>query len=284
MKENKVITIQDFSSLGQCSITAALPIISAMGIETIALPVALLSAQTNCCNDYTYVDLQKNLLPAAMQLKNWGLEFDYIYTGYLGKSAIVKDTIKLCQLTKPSRLIVDPAMAEHGKLYDGITDDYVDAISELCKLSDLALPNVSEACMMADEKYSEILSIDQIKLVAQKLFDKKIKNFVITGIKTFDGMKLAYCQNGDVKFYDLKEIPGQFFGSGDVFASTLVGGLASGLNVDKAIRLAVAFTEKAIEITSKDKSHNYGLKFEKAIPFLVEQIQIHTCERSTVEL
>lgn len=273
MKENKVITIQDFSSLGQCSITAALPIISAMGIETIALPVAVLSAQTSCCDDYVIVNLQDNLLPAATQLKNFGLEFDYVYTGYLGKSQIVRDTITICKTMKPSHIIVDPAMAEHGQLYSGITTDYVDAILELCKLSELALPNVSEACMMAGIPYSEILSKAQTQSLAQKLNEKGISKFVITGIKTADGMQLALCDRGEVQFYDLQEFPGQFFGSGDVFASTLVGGLANGLDLNKAIKLAIDFTSKAIEITSKDLAHNYGLKFEKAIPFLVEEIQ-----------
>ncbi|MDE6614510.1 MAG: bifunctional hydroxymethylpyrimidine kinase/phosphomethylpyrimidine kinase, partial [Clostridia bacterium] len=234
MKENKVITIQDFSSLGQCSITAALPIISAMGIETIALPVAILSAQTSCCDDYTLVNLQDNLLPAATQLKNLGLDFDFIYTGYLGKSAIVKDVMTICKTANTSHIIVDPAMAEHGQLYSGITPDYVGAILELCKLSELALPNVSEACMMADMPYSEIVSKSEVKTIAQKLYRKGILRFVITGIKTPDGMKLAYCDNGEVIFYDLREIQGQFFGSGDVFSSTLVGGLASGLDFDKA--------------------------------------------------
>ena len=273
MKENKVITIQDFSSLGQCSITAALPIISAMGIETIALPVAVLSAQTNACDDYTLVNLQDNLLPTATQLKNFGLDFDFIYTGYLGKSQIVMDTVTICKMSNPSHIIVDPAMAEHGQLYSGITTDYVDAILELCKLSELALPNVSEACMMADVPYSEILSKSDVKTIAQKLYQKGVRRFVITGIKTLEGMKLAFCDNGDVKFYDLQEIPGQFFGSGDVFASTLVGALANNLDLDKSLTLAIDFTTKAIEITSEDPAHNYGLKFEKAIPYLVEQIE-----------
>lgn len=273
MKENKVITIQDFSSLGQCSITAALPIISAMGIETIALPVALLSAQTSCCDDYTLVDLKDNLLPAANQLKNLGIEFDFIYTGYLGKSEIVKDVITICKTSHPSHIIVDPAMAEHGQLYSGITPDYVGAILELCKLSELALPNVSEACMMADTPYLEILSKTEVETIARKLFEKGVRRCIITGIKTPDGMELALCDNGEVIFYELREIKGQFFGSGDVFASALVGGLANNLDLDKALRLAIDFTTKAIEITSKDPAHNYGLKFEKAMPYLVEQIE-----------
>ena len=273
MKDNKVITIQDFSSLGQCSITAALPIISSMGIETIALPVAVLSAQTSCCDDYTFVDLQSNLLPAATQLKNFGLDFDIVYTGYLGKSKIVEDTIKICKDFNPSYIVVDPAMAEHGKLYSGISKDYVSAVTKLCKMSNFALPNASEACLMTGVKYSEILSIKEIEKIALKLFNKGIKNFAITGVKTDDGLKLVYSTDGKVLFYDLREIHGQFFGSGDVFASVFTGAIANGLSEKDAIMLAINFTEKAIEITSKDLSHNYGLKFEKAIPYLVEQIQ-----------
>jgi pyridoxine kinase len=273
MKENKVITIQDFSSLGQCSISAALPIISAMGIETIALPIALLSAQTSCCDDYTYVDLQSNLLPAAAQLKNFGLDFDIIYTGYLGRKNVVEDTIAICKNCPSSNIIVDPAMAEHGELYSGITPDYVDAITQLCKLSDLALPNVSEACMISKYPYSELLSAEDVKNIANALTDIGIKNFIITGIKMREGMKIAYCSNNAVNFYDITEIPGQFYGSGDVFASTLVGGIANNLKTTDALRLAINYTSQAIKITSEDKSHNYGLKFEKAIPYLIEELK-----------
>ena len=115
-KDTRVLTIQDVSSVGQCSITAALPIISAAGIETVALPTAVLSAQTSSFDNYTYIDLQSGIMPAADHLLSVGMEFDIIYTGYLGKSKIVKDVEKICRRYPNAFLVVDPAMAEHGKL------------------------------------------------------------------------------------------------------------------------------------------------------------------------
>ncbi|MDE6188784.1 MAG: bifunctional hydroxymethylpyrimidine kinase/phosphomethylpyrimidine kinase [Clostridia bacterium] len=272
MKENRVLTIQDFSSVGQCSSVAAVAIISAMGIETIALPIALLSAQTSSFSNYTYVDLSDNLLPSEKRIKNSGLTFDFIYTGYLGKSKIIGDVLKIQKDYPDAFFVVDPAMAEHGKLYDGITDDFVSEITKLCILSDFALPNVSEACMITGVEYKSVLSQKDITDIANKLYRLGVKNFAITGIKTESGMRLALCENGEINYFKINEISGQFFGSGDVFSSAFVGGLARGLNNEAAIKLAMEFTQKAIEITALDKEHYYGLKFEKALPYLVEKI------------
>lgn len=271
MKDKKVLTIQDFSSVGECSCAAAIAIISAMGIETVALPIAVLSAQTSSFDDYTYVDLQDNLIPSARHLKNNGLDFDFIFTGYLGKSRAVKDVIKLRGEFKKAFLVVDPAMAEHGALYDGITEDFVGEVAKLCRLSDFALPNVSEACLIAGTEYKEILAEQDIEGLAAKLTALGIKNFAITGIKTEKGMKAALCENGKTTLFNIDEVAGQFFGSGDVFSATFVGGLACGIDTRRALKLAIDFTQKAIEFTAADQTHFYGLKFEKAIPFLVER-------------
>lgn len=272
-KDTRVLTIQDFSSVGQCSITAALPIISAAGIETVALPTAVLSAQTSSFDNYTYIDLQSGIMPAADHLLSVGMEFDIIYTGYLGKSKIVKDVEKICRRYPNAFLVVDPAMAEHGKLYDGIGEEYVSDITRLCQKSSLALPNVSEACMIAGIEYTEIQTEDSLIQIAARLNDIGIKTFAITGIKTAEGMKMLYSQDRKIKTINIDEIQGQFFGSGDVFASAAVGAIANGLNLDAALELAAEFTHRCIEITARDKTHYYGLKFEKAIPYLINKLQ-----------
>lgn len=270
MKDSKVLTIQDYSSFGQCSLSVALPIMSAMGIETVALPIALLSTHTSGFEGYTYVDLKDNIIPAVNHYKSLGLKFDYIYIGYLGSSATAKAVEEALALYPDAQLIVDPAMAENGQFYDGITDDFVQSITDLCKKSYIALPNLSEACLLSGAKYSPIQTKESILNICNRLSQTGIKRFVITGIRTSEGMCLAYGENNEVKIIETQEVKGEFLGSGDVFASTLTGALANNLDIDQSLKLAIDYTQKTVEVTSQDKSHWYGLKFEKTIPYLIE--------------
>ncbi|MDE6276248.1 MAG: bifunctional hydroxymethylpyrimidine kinase/phosphomethylpyrimidine kinase, partial [Clostridia bacterium] len=162
MKDCKVMTIQDYSSFGQCSLSVALPIISAIGIETISLPVALLSTHTSGFEGYTYVDLKDNVVPAVNHYKKLGINFDYIYVGYLGSSAAAKAVEEVCKLYPEAQLIVDPAMAENGELYNGINEDFAQSIATLCKKSYIALPNLSEACLLSGVRYSRIQTKESI--------------------------------------------------------------------------------------------------------------------------
>ncbi|MDE5654083.1 MAG: bifunctional hydroxymethylpyrimidine kinase/phosphomethylpyrimidine kinase [Clostridia bacterium] len=269
MLDSKVLTIQDYSSFGQCSLSVALPIISAMGIETVSLPIALLSTHTSGFDGYTYVDLKDNVVPATKHYKSLGLNFDFIYLGYLGSSATAKAVEEVCNLFPDAQLIVDPAMAENGEFYDGITQDFVESIATLCKKSYIALPNLSEACLLSGVEYSRIQTKKSVLNICQGLTKTGIKRFVITGIRMEDGMRLAYYDNNIVKFIDTKEVKGDFLGSGDVFASALVGALANNLDLPQSLDLAVEYTQRTIEITSQDKEHWYGLKFEKTIPHLL---------------
>ena len=273
MKDIKVLTIQDYSSFGQCSLSVALPIISAMGIETVSLPIALLSTHTSGFEGYTYVDLKNNVVPAATHYKKLGLNFDYIYLGYLGSSAAVKAVEQVCALYPDAKLIVDPAMAENGEYYDGITKDFAQSIAALCQKSYISLPNLSEACLLAGVEYSRIQTRESILNICQRLENTGIKRFVITGIRADEGMILAYCDDGEVKFISTQEVKGDFLGSGDVFASTFTGALAGGLDISQSLDVAVKYTQKTVEVTSQDKSHWYGLKFEKTIPYLLKLLQ-----------
>ncbi len=270
MKDKKVLTIQDYSSFGQCSLSVALPIISAMGIETVSIPIALLSTHTSGFKGYTYIDLKDNIVPAVKHYKLLDIDFDFIYLGYLGSSAAAKVAEEVCNLYPNAQLIVDPAMAENGKYYDGITNNFSQSIAILCKKSYITLPNLSEACLLSDTKYSPIQTRDSILKICKGLVAKGIKRFVITGIRTKTGMLLAYCDGNEIKFIDTQEVKGDFLGSGDVFASTLTGALANNLDLPQSLDLAVKYTQKTVEVTSLDKAHWYGLKFEKTIPYLIE--------------
>ena len=184
--------------------------------------------------------------------------------------ATAKAVEEVCNLYPDAQLIVDPAMAENGSFYDGITNDFVQSISDLCKKSYIALPNLSEACLLSGTEYAPIQTKESILNICQKLVETGIKRFVITGIRTKTGMCLAYCDNNEIKFIDTQEVKGDFLGSGDVFASTLAGALANNIDLPQSLDLAVKYTQKTVEVTSLDKAHWYGLKFEKTIPYLIE--------------
>lgn len=273
MKESKVLTIQDFSSYGQCSISVALPIISAAGCETVALPVALLSTHTSEFKDYTNVDLSDNLLPSARHIKRSGGDFDYIYVGYLGKSENIEKVENILGLYPTAKLVIDPAMAESGQLYDGIRPEYVKDITNLCKKSLLCLPNFTEACLMADERYTSYPDARLIDSICDKLSDKEINSFAITGVKLNDDLAVIY-QNGSTrKILPVKETEGKYYGAGDVFSSVVTGCLARGADTLKSLEIAIDFTGKAVEETSKDKSHWYGLKFENLLSYLIDRLK-----------
>lgn len=272
MKESKVLTIQDFSSYGQCSVSVALPIISATGSETVALPVALLSTHTSEFKNYTYVDLSDNLLPAISHIKQSGGDFEYIYTGYLGKSKVIEKVEKILDLYPAAKLVVDPAMAESGELYDGIPREYVKDIVRLCKKSFLCLPNFSEACLMADTDYSSCPDEALIDSVCDKLLKKGISRFAITGVKSGGDLVVIYHDGEIRRILPAEEVEGKYYGAGDVFSSVVTGCLARGKNILESLEIAIDFTGKAVEETSKDKSHWYGLKFEKVLPRLIEAL------------
>lgn len=270
MKDSKVLTIQDFSSYGQCSISVALPVLSAMGNETVALPVAVLSTHTSEFKDYVYTNLSDKLYDSIRHIKSYGGEFVYIYVGYLGKTKTISVVEKILEMYPHAKFVIDPAMAEGGELYDKIENDYIEQITKLCQKSYLCLPNLSEACFMAGCEYSPLQDKKQITKICDKLFEKGIKQFAITGVKLENTLNVIYGNENNITKLPVKEIEGKYYGAGDVFSSVVVGSLAQGQDVLKSLCLAIDFTQKAVEETSKDKAHWYGLKFEKVLPWLVE--------------
>ncbi len=273
MSDNKVLTIQDFSSFGQCSISVALPVISAMGCETVALPVAVLSTHTSEFKDYTFVDLSDNLLKAAKHIKSYNQDFGIVYTGYLGNSKTLDEVEKILDLFPYAKLIVDPAMAESGKLYDGIDNSYVENMLRLCRKSDLCLPNFSEACMLAGIECVDAPDRAFTDKLCAKLSERGIKNYAITGVDSGDKLDIIISQNGEISKIQTQKILGKFYGAGDVFSSVVVGALANGLSISDSITLATDFTKKAVSETAKDESHWYGLKFEKLLPHLSDSLK-----------
>lgn len=271
----KVLTIQDISCVGQCSITVALPVISAMGIETCILPSAVLSTHTSGFKGFTFRDLTEDLPLIKEHWIKENLKFDLIYTGYIANKKQIKyieDIIDSCK-NSDCKIVVDPVMADHGEFYFGFNLDFAKEMKKLCKKSDVIVPNLTEAAFLVGEEYIE-WGYDKtyIENLVGKLAKINGKSVVLTGVSFEEGLLgVAVYDGSDIKYYFRNRIDVNFHGTGDVFSSSLSGAITNNYSLYDAARLAVDFTIEAIRHTV-GTNHKYGVNFEKAIPFLIKEM------------
>lgn len=275
----RIVTIQDISCIGKCSLTVALPIISAFGIETAVIPTAVLSTHT-AFDSFSFLDCTDEIDIVKNEWKKQNFAFDAIYTGYLGsKKQIDAVSDFFDEMKNENTLIfVDPAMADNGKLYSGFTEDFSDKMAVLCKKADVIMPNLTEASLILKEPYKgENYSEEYIKEMLKKLCKLGAKKAVITGVSFNEdesGVMSYDCENDRYFSYFSKKIPQIFHGTGDIFASACVGGITKGFSFEKALQIAVDFTSQSIKETLKDKNANwYGVNFETALPKLWKMIE-----------
>ena len=263
----RVLAINDISCVGKCSLTVALPVVSACGVTCDVQPTALLSTHTGGFEGYTFRDLSDEI-PAV--LKHWeslGLTFDFIYSGYLGNVSQIETVreIKRRFLKRNGKFIVDPVMGDGGKLYAHFDFHFVEKMRVLCEEADFILPNVTEACLLAGENYP--LSIE--RLPAEKIVGILRSPHtcpIVTGVEEGEENAVYYGEANGVSRYALPHAKGFFHGAGDVFAAAFTGCLARGKSKKKAIELAANFTTAAIFRTAKAGGDSrYGLLFEEEI-------------------
>lgn len=275
MNYRRILTIQDISCVGQCSLTVALPIISACGQETCILPSAVLSTHTLGYSFPTVRDLTEDLPPIQKHWQKENILFDAIYTGYLGSTeqvAYVADI--LATMTRAGgRTIVDPAMADNGKLYPAFDQAYVEAMKGLVSKADVVLPNLTEACMLTGAEYRESYDEGYILDVVAKLHALGTKWVVLTGVGYEPGVTgVLISGEGKLDYYSHPRISRSYHGTGDVYASAFVGSWIGGKSMGQAARIAADFTCKCIENTIGDEEHWYGVKFETALPYLLGRL------------
>ena len=267
----RVLSVNDLSCIGKCSLSVTLPIVSACGITCDVLPTAILSTHTGGFAGYTFQDLTDNLPDILNHWEKQEEKFDILYSGYLGSEKqidIVLD-IKRRFLKEDGLLIVDPVMGDSGKLYAGFSPEFPKAIARLCSAADFILPNHTEGCLLTDSTYpSDGASIIE-KL--QTLCNTPI----LTGVEENGSMAVYYLgHDGKVEQYSTPTTKGFFCGSGDVFASAFVGALASGKDQVSAVKIATDFTSACIARSAKEvPDHRYGLNFEKEIPYLLRLLE-----------
>ncbi|MDR2657847.1 MAG: pyridoxamine kinase [Oscillospiraceae bacterium] len=265
----RIAAIHDLSGAGKCSLTVALPVLSAMGCEVCALPTAILSTHTGNIPGFTYRDLTDDLPRAAAHWAMLGLRFDAIYTGFAASArqlSAISDAVDI--LRSPGALVlVDPVMGDHGVLYKTYTADMVSAMRRLCTKADIITPNLTEAAMLLDQPYSAKARTERtLSETLKSLLSLGPKCALITGIEFDDGqLGVAVSDrsvSGDI-FVKRPAIPGVWYGTGDLFASVFLGATLAGAPVGDSAALAADTTCSAIERTRRNETDpRFGVHFE----------------------
>lgn len=269
MDYQRILTVQDISCVGQCSLTVALPILSAAGHETCILPSAVLSTHTAGFSGYTVRDLTADLPAIAAHWQKEGICFKAIYTGYLGSAEQIEDVKKLFRTCAAEGCItvVDPAMADNGALYPAFDMAYVEQMKTLAFAAQIILPNITEACLLTGYPYRETYDEAYVSGLLDSLRAAGAKTVILTGVSYQEQTTGVVVMEGEHRrYYAHKRYSKGCHGTGDVYASAFVGALLCGKEAYEAARIAADYTLRCIEVTRHDPNHWYGVKFETVLP------------------
>ena len=272
----RIVTIQDISCVGKCSLTVALPIISAAGVEAGVIPTAVLSTHT-AFPKFTFCDLTDEIQKISDTFDELGIDFDAIYTGYLGsfeQLKLVEDFID--RFGDKAKVVIDPVMADNGMLYKGFTPEFAASMAKLCGKADLIIPNLTEASFMLGVPYNPEYDEEYIKELLKKLAGLGAKGVALTGIGFKEGEIGVYYYDsvsGEYYFYANEKLPASFHGTGDVYASATLGAMMRGFSVPESLSIAVDYTLLTMKKTMADENHRfYGVNFEEALPYYIERL------------
>ena len=279
--QKRVAAIHDISGFGKCSLTVALPILSAAGIETSALPTAILSTHTGGISGYTYRDLTEDMRPIMQHWKSLDIQFDAIYTGYLGSFEqldIVKEFFDTFR-RDDNLILVDPVMGDNGELYTSFTRKFAAGMRSLCQKADIIVPNLTEAALLLDEPYRPgPYTHAYIESLLRKLSELGPKQVVLTGVffKDDELGAATYDRTTDaIDYVFTRKVPGYYHGTGDVFASALLAALLNDFTLIGSAAIAVHFTGESIRRTYEAKTdYRFGVNFEQSFPDFLKELKL----------
>ena len=266
MSTPRIAAIHDLSCFGRCSLTIALPVLSAMGCQCCPLPTALLSAHTGFPGN-TFLDLTAEMGRIADHWAAMDLQFDAIYSGFLGSADQVDTVARFFDTFKKSdtAVIVDPVMGDHGTAYRTCTPELCWGMRVLAENSDVITPNLTEAALLLDRPYEEIRQSDAYEVVRRLSLGGR-RSVVLTGYSSESGQTGALCfdrDSGESKAVQTPREPQDFSGTGDLFASVLAGGVARGVPLFQAAQAAADFVRDCIARTlAEELTEQDGVDFE----------------------
>lgn len=265
MNTKKILTMQDLSCVGQCSLTVALPILSAYGIETCVLPTAILSNHT-MFKSWSYLDLTPEIKNIFREWKANEIVFDGFLLGYLGKKELMEIAEECFDkfAAAGSKVIIDPVFGDNGKLYGGFDIAYVEAMAKLLKRADVILPNMTEASFLTGLEYKEVYDKAYVETMVQAL--KKITDgtVIITGIELEGKIGEVIYHNDKYEYVFLEKLPVKYHGTGDIFSSVFTAHCLDGSSLSESCLAAGKFVADCIRKTDK-QSHFYGVNFETVL-------------------
>ena len=286
----RVLTVQDISCVGKCSLTAAIPVISAMGIEVCPLPTAILSNHT-AFSSFSFLDLTDKIPEIINEWKKQGFHFDAIYTGYLGSIKQIDLVHKILDefAQNDTLVVIDPCMADNGKLYTGFSQDFVKQMAKLCGRANVILPNMTEACLLVNQNYDFLVQTNEsITKIMAKLLSLGAQQVILKGVEfSKEKIGVAYCSQKlfdnnfstnennmeDMNIYFHHRYDENFHGTGDVFASAVTGALVLKKDIKDAVKIACDFVQESIECTLLNPNYNwYGVDFESALRNLPQKL------------
>lgn len=286
----RVLTVQDISCVGKCSLTAAIPVISAMGIEVCPLPTAILSNHT-AFSSFSFLDLTDKIPEILNEWKKQGFHFDAIYTGYLGSIKQIDLVHKILDefAQNDTLVVIDPCMADNGKLYTGFSQDFVKQMAKLCGRANVILPNMTEACFLVNQDYDIFTHTNEsITKVMAKLLSLGAEQVILKGVEfSKEKIGVAYCSQKlfdnnfstnennmeDMNIYFHHRYDENFHGTGDLFASVVTGALVLKKDIKDAVKIACDFVQESIECTLLNPNYNwYGVDFESALRNLPQKL------------
>lgn len=278
-RQKRVAAIHDISCFGKCSLTVALPLLSAAGLETCCIPTAVLSTHTGGFSGYTYRDLTEDIMPVATHWNSLGLLFDAVYTGFLGSQEQTEIIDKVLDeiATENTLIMVDPVMGDDGKLYPVFSDSFPSSMAKLCARAHVIVPNMTEAFLLLNEPYhpGPYKEAEIIRILGglSAICPGKI---VLTGVH-FDESSLGAAtfdpDTGAMEFVLRDRVNGFYHGTGDVYAATLLAALMQGFSLQEAAGIAADYTVLSITTTkAMDKDLRYGVNFEYNLPTLMRML------------
>ena len=279
MSTPRVAAIHDMSGFGRCSLTVAIPILSAMGIQCCPLPTAFLSTHTGGFEGFTFLDMPDELPKVAAHWKSLGLEFQAVYSGFLGSErqiAIVEDFLREFR-GADTAAVIDPVMGDHGEVYQTYTPAMCAGMARLAELADVITPNLTEAALLLDIPYGELpVGEAGCREIVERLSLDGRRSVVLTGASTAPELTGAMCfdaKTGRTEAVQTRRVPQEFHGTGDVFASVLTGALVQGASLPDAVRQAVDFVRACAERTAKAGiPMREGVEFEPLLGLLTQPV------------
>lgn len=263
----RIVTIQDFSCVGSCSLTAAIPVLSAAGVECCGIPTALLSNHTGFPTFYS-IDLTDELEPIGNQLKREHIGFDGIYTGYIASVGQIEHIERfISEFRQPGTpLFIDPVMGDNGKMYAALTDDYPEHMRRFISGADIITPNITEACLLTGRSFNPCPTLHEIKEMLLELCGLGVKFAVITGFSEKGRLGAVGCCNGVFTEFLTPKKDVSCSGTGDVFASALLGAYLRGADYAQSLEIATKFTYAAVECTAAAPDRRfYGIHFQTVL-------------------